>query len=288
MHIAERLLLYATAICAGVLLLFGEGVSSDPGSKSANKNPIGTSQSSDSPLPTPGKSEIVLHDQLGRARIIIKVAEDGRPSLVLKGDGGQDALTAEAANDGSARVFIGSPGRHAELKLDAAGNSALELVNGEQGKLTVTNARDGTQSVSLSGEAGLPMARLSRDLHGNAELRMGSAENRPAMTLAATRAGELQVEFLGSAGSRGQMMFSDTGSAEISLAGRSGPASVMRAESSGAEIAIRGTGRGTVALRTEGTRTPRFVIMDSTGKTLVTLPVGILGTEKNEGKSSEK
>lgn len=287
MHIAERLLLYATAICAGVLLLFGDGDSQESNAGPTNQIAVVGQKSTDAVLPTPGKSEIVLHDQMGRVRVVIKVAEDGRPSIVLKGEAGQDALTAEAANDGSARVFIGSPGRHAELKLDAAGNSSLELSNGALGQLTASNARDGSMVIVMSGEPGLPMARLSRDLHGNAELRLGSAESQPAIVLAATRAGELQAEFHGPAGSKGQLIFADSGSAELSLTGGSGPTAIIRAEAAAAEIAVRGSGKGSATLRMEGTRSPRFVIMDSNGRTLVNLPPGMPVTERKDGAETE-
>lgn len=277
MHIAERLLLYATAVCAGALLLFGENRNSQS-SGAVERDPLSAKQPPDSPLPTAGKSEIVLHDQLGRARIVIKVADDGRPSVVLKGDAGQDALSLAAENSGSARVLIGSPGRHAELRLDAQGNAGLELLNGEQGRVLVSCARDGSTSVSLSGEVGLPVATLMRDLHGNAELKLGSAENRPAMTFTATRAGELLGEFLGAGSSRAQLALTDSGVAELTLSGGGGNAGVLRAGKNGTtELSIRGTGKGTIVLRADGSQLPRLEIVDSAGKALVSLPSGTAG-----------
>jgi VanZ family protein len=279
----ERILLYSVALVLGASLLLDrprEEQSQMPENHPDNRaNPAAdlrpAEQAPDAAAATPPiapdeapaapeprgealRNSLVLVDGQGRARIELRVGDDGQPRLALNDESGQAVIQLRADSRRSGQIVLETGRGTARLVADSD-RFALELQT-DAGPLTrVAITPDGQAEVIVRSEREGPRATLRTDPNGSAEVSVGGSAEKPAATLIALGGGHLELRMTGAGGAAGpRLQLFEDATAQLTLDGpgsHSGP-SLIRFADGTSVVAVRrsdGNPAGSMVAAPDGT-----------------------------------
>lgn len=264
----ERVLLYLTALgVAAALLLSPSHPETIPESSNPGEGSAGGAPGTGEPL--------VLKDKSGKARLEIRIDEDGEPRLSLLNKGGEPAIVLATRPEGGGELSLRGP-RGGGIYLQSEPDGAVEIVViGHADSRAILSALPGGQlSLEFNGPHGVS-TRMVVSAEGETEIGVGGSQEHPVSAFLRTdRRGLGEISVRGSDGASGTSMTvlpsGEMGIVAVGLDGKTGP--MMQLQANGlAQVSVSGTeGRGVLIVAPE--RPAMLVITDSNGRPIANLP----------------